>query len=80
MQVAVFPGGFAGQSTAATRVVLTHNLAKMELANLATGNSRLLNLEVQISREAALLGGYDTALLYYEGVMKTIQTWAWLAN
>ncbi|KAJ3303010.1 Katanin p60 ATPase-containing subunit A1 [Kappamyces sp. JEL0829] len=40
----------------------------MELANLVT--------EVQISRECALLGGYDTALLYYEGVLKTIQNYA----
>lgn len=28
--------------------------------------------ELQISRECALLGNYDTALLYYEGILATM--------
>lgn len=37
-------------------------------------NLRNLSSELQISRECALLGNYDSSLLYFESVLNTIQS------
>ncbi|TPX57668.1 hypothetical protein PhCBS80983_g03682 [Powellomyces hirtus] len=39
-------------------------------------NMQNLPTELQIARECALLGNYDTALLYFESILQTIQLYA----
>ncbi|KAJ3021943.1 Katanin p60 ATPase-containing subunit A-like 1 [Thoreauomyces humboldtii] len=39
-------------------------------------NMQQLPTELQIARECALLGNYDTALLYFESILQTIQQYA----